>query len=93
MWHTRIFGVFNVFCLNFFIKILENHLGAFRAIKNIISYFKNLILEKNYSWPFPFKQMDPKQKKILIEFTCPVGPSELKNSIQIHIQSKNIEKN
>ena len=37
--------------------------------------------------------MDPKQKKILIEFTCPVGPSELKNSIQIHIQSKNIEKN
>ena len=37
--------------------------------------------------------MDPKQKKILIEFTCPVGPSELKNNIQIHIQSKNIEKN
>ena len=36
--------------------------------------------------------MDPKQKKILIEFTCQVGPSELKNSIQIHIQSKNIEK-
>ena len=37
--------------------------------------------------------MDPKQKKILIEFTCQVGPSELKNSIQIHIQSKNTEKN
>lgn len=37
--------------------------------------------------------MDPKQKKNLIEFTCQVGPSELKNSIQIHIQSKNIEKN
>ena len=52
MWHTRIFGVFNVFCLNFFIKILENHLGAFRAIKNIISYFKNLILEKKLLMTF-----------------------------------------
>ena len=31
--------------------------------------------------------MDPKQKKILIKFTCQVGPSELKNSIQIHAEA------